>query len=288
MRITRRRFLAGGALGLAVTAAGVVYDTGRVTVTRNVLLDPADPRRMERPLRLVQLSDLHLRDFDDHARAVVNRVNSLDPDVVVFTGDSIDQPDALAILQAFLAGLSPRAEKFAVLGNWEHWARVDLNDLRATYASAGCRLLVNESIALNHSGHPVLITGLDDSTAGSPDLAAALSGRAPAANHVVLAHSPAYRDVLVNAAGTARSGEVAMFSGHPITCVLSGHTHGGQVNLLGWAPLRPPGSGRYVSGWYRESWPQLYVSRGIGTSVAPIRLGAPPEIAHFEWHMSDA
>lgn len=57
------------------------------------------------------------------------------------------------------------------------------------------------------------------------------------------------------------------------------------MQLLGWAPLRPPGSGRYVNGWYRERKPHLYVSRGIGTSVLPLRFGAPPEVACFDWQL---
>jgi predicted MPP superfamily phosphohydrolase len=64
--------------------------------------------------------------------------------------------------------------------------------------------------------------------------------------------------------------------------MLSGHTHGGQVTVGGWAPLVPPGSGRYVRGWFRgDGAPPLYVSRGIGTSVLPIRFGATPELAVF-------
>lgn len=67
-----------------------------------------------------------------------------------------------------------------------------------------------------------------------------------------------------------------------ITLMLSGHTHGGQIAVGGWAPLVPPGSGRYVRGWFRgDGAPPLYVSRGIGTSVLPLRFGATPELAVF-------
>jgi predicted MPP superfamily phosphohydrolase len=65
--------------------------------------------------------------------------------------------------------------------------------------------------------------------------------------------------------------------------MLSGHTHGGQVAPFGRPLYRPRGSGRYVSGWYRDAdRVPMYVSRGIGTSVVPIRLGAVPEIAVFD------
>jgi uncharacterized protein len=68
--------------------------------------------------------------------------------------------------------------------------------------------------------------------------------------------------------------------------MLAGHTHGGQVALFGWAPLRPPGSGRYVQGWYRDAATSLYVSRGIGTSVVPARFCAAPEVAYFAWTLA--
>jgi predicted MPP superfamily phosphohydrolase len=64
--------------------------------------------------------------------------------------------------------------------------------------------------------------------------------------------------------------------------ILSGHTHGGQVCLGGWAPVLPRGSGRYVAGWYTDGAIPLYVSRGLGTTMLPIRFGAVPEIAYFE------
>ena len=67
--------------------------------------------------------------------------------------------------------------------------------------------------------------------------------------------------------------------------MLSGHTHGGQLQVLGWAPVLPRGSGGYVSGWYRKVRPYLYVSRGLASSVVPLRLGAPPEVACFDWHL---
>jgi len=69
----------------------------------------------------------------------------------------------------------------------------------------------------------------------------------------------------------------------PIDLILSGHTHGGQVKLLGFIPYLPQGSGKYVSGWYLDQHKQLYVSKGIGTSILPIRFGARAEISIFNF-----
>lgn len=63
---------------------------------------------------------------------------------------------------------------------------------------------------------------------------------------------------------------------------LSGHTHGGQITVGGWAPFRPAGSGRFVAGFYEVPGCRLYVSKGLGISILPLRWGAAPEIAVFD------
>ena len=266
---------------MVLTGGAGLLEPGRVTVERNRILSGVGASGPI--IRLVQLSDLHLQEFDSHAEAVARRVNELAPHVLVITGDSIDRSDRLSVLAEFLGALELRSSILATLGNWEHWAHVDLVALEDTYARYGCTLLMNRTVTLDTGSTQVVVTGLDDSTGGRPDPRAALAGVPGTANHIVLAHSPAYRDAL-----SAWVEQNAGASQYRIACMLAGHTHGGQVNLFGWAPVRPPGSGRYVSGWYRENGLPLYVSRGIGTSIAPIRLGAPPEISVFEWQTAAA
>jgi predicted MPP superfamily phosphohydrolase len=182
----------------------------------------------------------------------------------------------LHLLGTFLSLLPRTRHALAVLGNWEHWAKIDRKQLEGVYGRHGTRLLVNESVQLEHHGKAYVITGFDDATGGNPDVSSALQTAAPHRNHIVLAHSPNYRDHIASR---------VLFGDYQPQAVLSGHTHGGQVQVLGWAPVRPPGSGRYVSGWYKESEPHLFVSRGIGTSVFPVRFGASPELPFFEWYL---
>ena len=66
-----------------------------------------------------------------------------------------------------------------------------------------------------------------------------------------------------------------------VDLILSGHTHGGQVNLLGYVPYTPWGSGKYLKGMYDQNNTKIYVSKGIGTTFLPIRFGAKAEIAVF-------
>jgi predicted MPP superfamily phosphohydrolase len=241
-------------------------------------------------LRLAQLSDLHLQRIGSHERRIASTLAELKPDIIVLTGDIIDRHDRLAAIPRFLDLLDAKTPTFAVLGNREHYDGMDVAALRKAYASHHTRLLVNESVRFPFHGCSVLISGLDDSTAGTPDIKGALAGFAPEPNHLLLAHSPAYCDRVqtdgrpfkIVRSGTGGDLGRNVFT---VSCILSGHTHGGQVAPFGIAMILPPGSGRYVSGWYRNATLPLYVSRGLGTSILPIRFGAPPEIALFQWYL---
>jgi uncharacterized protein len=243
-------------------------------------LNPSNSRQTQ-TLKLVQVSDLHLKNFNIRAEKIADRIDRLKPDLIVFTGDIIDRPNKLAELNQFLSFIDLKTPKYATLGNWEHWSGVDLKALAELYQSHNCQLLVNRSVLFSTKAKKsLLITGLDDFTGGKPDLTASFKNIAPHANHLILAHSPGYRDAI----SPKETSKLAKYSPE---YMLSGHTHGGQIVLFGWAPLRPPGSGKYLSGWYKDAnnSTALYVSRGLGVSSIPLRIGAMPEIGYFEWSM---
>jgi uncharacterized protein len=264
--IGRRAFLGTAAAGaLGIGGYGGLVEPRRLTVTRHVANGRAAGARA---VNAVQLSDLHLRGVGSIHHRIARLLAEVRPDLLLFTGDSVDAPDGLEPLRSFLGMLDGSLPKFAILGNWEHWGAVDAGELAEVYAGAGCRLLVNESVAVEVGGGRLAITGLDDLVGGHPDPARALREVPDAGAHLLLAHCPAHRD---RVEGLART-----------TLMLSGHTHGGQIAPFGWAPMLPPGSGPYRAGWYHDGGAvPLYVSRGIGTSVVPVRLGAPPEVAVF-------
>ncbi|MGQ0714683.1 MAG: metallophosphoesterase [Gemmatimonadaceae bacterium] len=264
---TRRRFvIAGAAAAAAAAAVGVeafVREPRRLTVTRHRIGSGSSP------MRIAQLSDLHLQTIEEFEREVAARVAELAPDVIVFTGDSIDKGNRVGVLDDFLALLDSETPKYAVLGNWDYWSGAPRSELRRVYEQHTCRLLINETVAHEHQGRVVHVTGADDLLGGAPNVDSAPVGLSEP--HLLLAHCPAFRE---RAEATAAG---------RFTCMLAGHTHGGQVRFFGFAPVLPRGSGRYVSGWYRgDGRMPLYVSRGIGTSLLRARLGAPPEISLFE------
>jgi uncharacterized protein len=287
VNVTRRQFIGAlGALGVAAIGSdAVLVEPNDIVVTRHRFNSRTSAQDVV--LRIVQLTDLHLRHVGAHEHRIAETVNALAPDLVLITGDSIDRRNRIEDLGAFLDLLQPELPKYAVLGNWEYLAHVNLERLARVYAARNCRLLVNETAVHRQHGAELLITGMDDLVEGSPQLARALRGVEPRPHHLLLVHCPEYRDHLMppngsHSAGKGAGVDAATISRYASPFVLSGHTHGGQVNLFGFAPWLPKGSGRYLSGWYRDGEPTLYVSRGLGTVELPIRFGAPPEIAQFE------
>jgi uncharacterized protein len=242
-------------------------------------------------VRVLQLTDLHLDSIGAHEERVAAAVAAQRPDLIVFTGDSIDDAAHVGAFGEFLDLLDAGTRKLAVVGDRERAGGIDLRELERVYAKRGCELLVNDVADLRIEGRRVLITGLDDLIGGTPDPARAIVGSEPTPNHLLLAHCPAQRDALrwervspVATAGVADGPEVDLAPYRP-QWMLSGHTHGGQVAPFGLTPFRPRGSGRYVSGWYRDAVPALYVSRGIGTSLIDARHRAVPEVAVFDWEL---
>lgn len=141
-------------------------------------------------------------------------------------------------------------------------------------SASGATLLLNDRWSLLRGDRSLQIIGLDDFTAGQPDLrlleANNTSGAGPIT--VLVQHSPAFFEQ----ANVTKQMVKQRFS-----LCLAGHTHGGQLALGGWAPYTPVGSGRFVAGFYDVPGCRLFVSRGVGTSVLPIRFGAPAEVVVF-------
>lgn len=275
-RALMRGCLAAGAAGAAVAVDGTLITPRRLATSHHVFGGAANGRG-GRPLRLVQLSDLHLHGIGTLERQLLARIHEAHADLIVITGDTVDRPDALPILAALLAELPSAPRKLAILGNWEHRCGAAGDELTRTYERHGVELLVNRSVDVAHDGRTLLVTGLDDLVLGRPDPAVALAAATRRDHHLVLAHCPAARDAL------------GLPPEHPATLVLSGHTHGGQIAPFGFATWRPAGSGRYVAGWYTDAGgPPLYVSRGVGTSLMPVRIGAVPEMVRIDWSLEPA
>lgn len=219
---------------------------------------------LTRPLTLLHLSDVHLRRSSPWVAALCAALRGLSADLVLLTGDVVTRGWQEAAVRAFLEALPPaRLGRFAVMGNWEHWSGAHPASWGALLAAHGVRLLRDEVVDTG----PLRLAGTEDLLAGVSDPRALRARLPPGPPTVVLSHSP---------------GMFPALAGPGVSLVLSGHSHGGQVRIPGLGALWVPrGTGPYVAGWYERQGTALFVSRGVGWSIAPVRTGCPPELAEI-------
>ncbi|MFN2454746.1 MAG: metallophosphoesterase [Pyrinomonadaceae bacterium] len=262
-----RAFAASVAPGLAQMTRAAFTEPFMLTVERHAVLLPRLPRSLD-GLRIVHLTDLHHSPFtgSEQLRQAIETANSLQPDIVALTGDYVSHEREYAAPCAELVGkLKARHGVYAVLGNHDHWTDAPL--VADLFRAEGIRVLINEGFRFELDGASFWLAGVDDTMVGLEDLPLALAGSSVDEMKLLLAHNP----LILRRA--ARAG---------VDLVLSGHTHGGQVawrsenNALG-RPRR-----RILKGLGRRGATQIYVSRGLGTVVLPIRYGCPPEVTLLE------
>lgn len=216
-------------------------------------------------LRIAFLTDLHAGsyfDADDLDRICVE-VARREPDLVCLGGDLINsRPEELELLEAPLRRLRPPLGCYAVPGNHDHRWYPDMGVWQDRLRSFGVEVLNNHGVRIERGGDSLWLCGVDDLTDGRPDLRRALWGRGGGEPTILLAHQP---DHFPEAAE------------HGIDLTLSGHTHGGQVRFLGWAPVTHTRHG-FAAGAFECDGSTLYVSRGVGVTVLPLRTGVRPEV----------
>jgi|JI8StandDraft_2_1071088.scaffolds.fasta_scaffold25217_3 predicted MPP superfamily phosphohydrolase len=223
---------------------------------------------LQRPLRLVHLSDIHGSPWDmpePRIERIVAQANALKPDVIVITGD-FHASKIINPKMRLEAALRPLTRLAAPLGVWSvpgnhdepYW-------IRRVMRRFGLRLLTGALVDVG----PLQIVGADDLILGRNSearFAAAAAGAAPGKPVIGLVHEP------------------RLWARLPanVNLLLAGHTHGGQIRVAGLPPL-PDYYERHRHGLFRNAAGQaMIVSAGIGTTFVPIRIGVPPEIVVVE------
>lgn len=267
---------------LILCAGGCVFyafkiEPFRLKVHTLTLTDASDGAL---PCRIVQISDVHIKeDFTaENLEKIAEKVNAQKPDLVVFTGDLYDNyavyHDNEHVISA-LDSITARYGKFAVWGNRDYGGGAS-RKYESIMESSGFTLLKNESLCITLENERTLcLTGLDDSMLGRPDMPE--SPDADNADYaILLTHEP---DVVDD------------YSTDSYDLILSGHSHGGQVNIPFLPRLNEVAVGatalssKYSGGMYTlspDSQTRLYVNTGIGTTHISARFGVVPEIAVFE------
>jgi hypothetical protein len=285
----RRQFIttAGIASVVGLTGYSIYIEPASIEFTYHTINKVSDHK-----VKFAQISDLHIKHISNQHEGIGIALSKENLDFIIITGDSVDSNEQLDLLNVFMDLLPHTVPKYAILGNWEHWGNVSTVRLGSVFEKWNCELLVNKSTVFKHQSNSILLTGLDDFISGVPSPPFALNGYLPQHDHFLLAHCPQYFDRLLflkNAKPLELEQHKDIELGsYSFSHTFSGHTHGGQINLFGLTPFVPEGSGGYVKGWFKRDNHNLYVSRGIGTSILPIRIGSVPEIAIFEYYFNEA
>ncbi|HLR14234.1 MAG TPA: metallophosphoesterase [Bacillota bacterium] len=226
--------------------------------------------------KIVHFSDTHVgfQYSIPQLNDLVTQINAVNPDIICFTGDLVDNPytfNKFEEVTKALRNLQATYGKYWVYGNHDHGG-YGTEQMKETMVAAQFTLLQNESISIHKGDAHIHIAGLDDAILGKPHIEDALQHIKDDAFVCLLAHEPDIVDTVKN---------------HAVDMQLSGHSHGGQIRLPFIGPLITPRMARnYVDGSYQfDNHPmQLFVSRGIGTTRLPFRLFCRPEFNVYTLH----
>ncbi len=270
MQQNRREFfkksLDISSLGIAFAVSSRAIYEANVIETQKVDIKL---KNLKKSYKIAQLSDLHIGGIVDKGfiKNIVERVNVLDPDIVVITGDLVDVEITRA-KEALneLKNLKNRYGVYFVVGNHEYFHNVD--QIIASVKSLGIIVLENENIYIGKNSEGFNLSGVYDVFGyrvehHKPDLYKALEGVDKSFPTILLAHQPRFVNYVENG----------------VDLILSGHTHGGQLYpFKALVRLQQP----YVSGLHQHNQnTQIYINKGTGFWGPPMRLGASSEITEI-------
>jgi hypothetical protein len=226
--------------------------------------------------KILQISDLHNKKFGDNQDVLIQKVKSINPDIIAITGDLIDSKsyDAEISMQV-IRELVKEYPVYFVTGNHEKWSG-KYNSLEKELKKQHVTVLRNEHVIIQKGGHEINLLGIDDPEFNTGDIdegsivkdaiVKAKIEMQPDRYNVLLSHRPEFLEE---------------YADEKVDLVLSGHAHGGQVQLPFIGGLVAPNQGilpKYTAGLYEKQNTSMIVSRGLGNSIIPQRIFNRPEI----------
>lgn len=220
-------------------------------------------------LKIVFAGDLHVRpNQEKRLEEIVEKINLQNPDLILFAGDFVAGHDLksslnLEIYSNILKKLHSKYGVYSVMGNHDYWA--DYDDIKEMLENVGIKVLANnnEKVVLKNN-KTLYVAGVDDLQTKTPDVKKALEGIENSPT-IFLTHSP---DVFVDVPK------------ENIKLTLAGHVHGGQIRLPFFGAVIIPSKygNKYSQGLIEENGRKMIVTKGIGTSILPLRFNCVPEI----------
>ncbi|MFE7376621.1 metallophosphoesterase [Bacillus cereus] len=226
--------------------------------------------------KILQISDLHNKQFGDNQDVLVQKVKSIDPDIIAITGDLIDSKSYDAkVSMELIREIVKKYPVYFVTGNHEQWSG-KYNSLEKELKKYGVNILRNEHVSIRKGGQEINLLGIDD-----PEF---VTGNRDEGNIIIneikkakIEMQPDRYNVLLS----HRSEFIKEYTNERVDLVLSGHAHGGQVRLPFIGGIVAPNQGilpTYTAGLYVEENTSMVVSRGLGNSIIPQRIFNRPEL----------
>lgn len=273
MKKETARRLVRTALILLTLAGFVRWDNNALELNRAEF----PSRRLPSPFDgfvIIQLSDLHGKEFGDGNKRLLEAVAAQSPDLIAVTGDLVDENTKRPLEYAASIGgaLSALAPTYYVTGNHE-WAARQAEDICAALEGAGVTCLRNETVPIERGGARILLSGVDD-----PNAYADQKTPEDVARELLKTYGENdFRLLLAHRNDRFASEYYRM--GYDLT--LAGHAHGGLIRLPFTDGLIDPRQGffpSYTAGFYTVEGAKLFVSRGLGNIFPSVRLFNRPEI----------
>ncbi len=237
--------------------------------------------------RIVHISDLHNAEFGEGNEKILQRIKSVQPDLIVLTGDLVDSSRTDYDIAVDFAGEAVKiAPTYYVTGNHEAWLGQSYHVLEQRLEQSGVEVLRDEALYLEQDQDRILLMGIDDPEFYKGESvrydggAAMMRQRIDSLRYqdeeytILLSHRPELFDTYVDSG---------------VDLVFSGHAHGGQFRLPFVGGLVAPDQGlfpEYDAGLYHEGRTSMVVSRGLGNSIIPLRIGNRPEVVVVTLYMT--
>lgn len=259
---------------IAVAAAFLIKDSREdLEISRYEVNSKKLPESFD-GFKIVQLSDLHGAEFGEDGMELVDKVGSLEPDMIALTGDFVTDEGDLAAVKKLAARLTELCPVYFISGNHEFGSGLAVK-VRNILERAGVKYLSNEYLTINRGDDEILLGGVEDPLAYadmlSPDeLAQKMNDAAPDAFKILLGH---------------RNYWMTEYPELPVDLIFCGHAHGGLIRIPGVGGLI--GTDRrlfpdFDAGQFNNGRYTLIVSRGLGNSVPIPRVFNRPEIVCVE------
>lgn len=241
------------------------WQNNDITITRYTYETEKIPNG--KTYKIVQISDLHNKQFGKGQKRLLAAVKKEQPDIIAVTGDLVDANRTdIETAMEFIQGAVEIAPVYYVTGNHENWLSVeDRERLERGLTEAGVCILSNETEKIKFGKKPLFLVGLRDENLADNTLHKITEGLEDGLV-ILFAHEPQY---------------IEQYSRENVDLALTGHAHGGQIRIPFLGGLVAPDQGifpKYTAGVHVKNGMTMFISRGLGNSIIPVRIFNRPEV----------